>query len=81
VTLAAAVAREVSRRARARGMSQNALARAADMAPTLLHRAVKGQRNLQLDELDRIARALGVTPEHLIRLARTSLTLPGERSE
>jgi len=72
VTLADAVADEVRRRMSARGLSQNALARAAGMPPTLLHRAMNGDRQLTIDELDALARALEVTPEHLLRLARTT---------
>jgi transcriptional regulator with XRE-family HTH domain len=73
VSLADAVADEVRRRAAARGMSQNALAKAAGMAPTLLHRAIKRERHLTIDELDGLARVLDVTPEHLLRLARQAV--------
>lgn len=72
MTLADAVAAEVRRRMDARGMSQNALARAAGMPPTLLHRAMSGERDLTLDELDGIARALRRSPDRLIRDARTA---------
>jgi transcriptional regulator with XRE-family HTH domain len=74
VTLAAAVADEVQRRARSRGLSQNALARAAGMPPTLLHRAMQGRRQLQLDELERLAPALGVSAVWLIRAAASTGT-------
>ena len=71
MTLAAAVVDEVQRRMTARGMSQRALAAAAGMPPTLLHRAMSGERSLQLDELERIAPALGVTPLWFLRSALT----------
>lgn len=67
--LAAAVAAEVQRRMTARGMSQTALARAAGIPPTLLHRAVKGERVLQLDEVEALARALDVSVEWLLSAA------------
>jgi transcriptional regulator with XRE-family HTH domain len=73
VTLAAAVAGEVQRRMTARGLSQNALARAAGMPPTLLHRSLQGRRQLQLDELERLAPALGVGVVWLLRSATTGV--------
>lgn len=73
MTLAVAVADEVRRRMTERRMSQNALARAAGMPPTLLHRALNRDRHLTIDELDALAGALDVTPEHLVRLARQSI--------
>ena len=78
VSLADAVADEVRRRMSARGMSQNAAARAAGMPPTLLHRAMSGDRHLTIDELDGLAGALDVTPEYLLRLARTRAPLSGD---
>jgi transcriptional regulator with XRE-family HTH domain len=70
VSLAAAVVDEVRRRMTARGLSQNTLAKQAGMPPTLLHRAMNGERALQLDEVAAIAVVLDVTPEHLVRVAR-----------
>ena len=75
MSLADRVADEVHRRMTSRNMSQTALARAAGMPPTLLHRAVNRERHLTIDELDAVARVLGVTPEHLVRLARTRTPL------
>jgi transcriptional regulator with XRE-family HTH domain len=69
VTLAAAVADEVRRRMTARGLSQNGLSRAAGMPATLLHRAMSGERALQLDEVERLAAALGVGVSWLLRSA------------
>lgn len=80
MTLAAAVVDEVTRRRTARGMSQNALAKAAGMPPTLLHRAVKGERQLQLDELERIAPVLGISVEWLLRSALIHTPRSGDRS-
>ena len=65
MSLADAVADEVRRRMAGAGLSQTRLAAAAGMPATLLHRAVKHERDLQLDELDRLCRVLGVKPEHL----------------
>lgn len=70
MSLAAAVAGEVARRLSARGMSQNQLARAIGIPPTLVHRVVKGSRQLTLNELDAVAAVLEVTPEDLVRFAR-----------
>lgn len=69
MSLAAAVVDEVRRRLTARNMSQNALARAAGMAPTLLHRTMLGERQLTLDEFAAVAAALDVTPTYLLRVA------------
>jgi transcriptional regulator with XRE-family HTH domain len=71
VPLAAAVAEEVRRRMIARGMTQRSLARAAGIPPSLLHRAMQGRRQLQLDELEQLAPALGVTPLWFLRSALT----------
>ena len=78
MSLATDVVDEVRRRMTAAGLSQNALAKAAGMAPSLLHRAMKGERPLSLDELDAVARVLRVKPEYLVRLARTRSPLSGE---
>jgi transcriptional regulator with XRE-family HTH domain len=85
VSLAAAVADEVRRRMTARDMSQNELARAAGMPPTLLHRAVKHERALQLDEVEALARVLDVSAEWLLSSAIRTWAKrhppSGERSE
>jgi DNA-binding Xre family transcriptional regulator len=70
VTLAAAIAAEISRRLAVRGMSQNQLGKAIGIPPTLVHRVVKGTRQLTLNELDAVAAVLEVTPEDLVRFAR-----------
>lgn len=74
MSLAVAVVDEVRRRMNAAGLSQNALAKAADMAPTLLHRAMNGERALSIDELAAVAAVLKVKPEYLLRQARTRTT-------
>lgn len=71
MTLATGVTDEVRRLLSALGMSQTQLARAAQIPPSLIHRALKGDRELTLTELDRVARVLGVTPEHLVQIGRT----------
>jgi transcriptional regulator with XRE-family HTH domain len=71
VSLAVATVDEVRRRMTARGLSQRELAKRAGMPPTLLHRAMSGERVLTIDELAACAAVLDVTPEHLLRLART----------
>jgi transcriptional regulator with XRE-family HTH domain len=71
VSLAAAVVDEVRRRIEARGWSQTVLARAADMSPSVMHRTMKGDRQPTLDELERIADALGISAEYLVRVSRT----------
>jgi len=81
MTLAVAVVDEVRARMTARGMSARALARAAGMPASLLHRAMAGERPLSLDELDAVSAALGVQPDYLVRMARQRLTRPGEGSE
>jgi transcriptional regulator with XRE-family HTH domain len=84
VSLAAAVADEVRKRMRRARLSQNALAKRAGIAPTLVHRAMSGERVLSIDELGAVAAALGVKPEQLVRVAREgieSVTPSSECSE
>jgi transcriptional regulator with XRE-family HTH domain len=80
VSLAAAAADEVHRRMTAAGMSQTELARAAGMPPTLLHRCVRGQRDLQLDEIEALAGALGVGAGWLLLSALLNVPPTGDRS-
>lgn len=51
-------------------LSQNALAKRAGMPPTLVHRAMNGERVLTIDELGAVSAVLGVKPEQLVRVAR-----------
>jgi transcriptional regulator with XRE-family HTH domain len=78
VTLAAAVVDEVRHRMTARGLSAREVARRAEMPPTSVHRALNGERVLSIDELAAVARVLEVTPEHLLRLARTRTPPSGD---
>lgn len=78
MTLADTVTDEVRRRMTARVMSQNALARAAGMSPSLMHRTMLGERHLSIDELDRVAAVLEVTPEYLLRQARLATVTPSD---
>jgi transcriptional regulator with XRE-family HTH domain len=70
VSLAVAVVDEVRHRMTDRGLSARAIARAADLPPTSVHRALNGERVLSIDELDAVAAVLGVKPETLLRQAR-----------
>lgn len=70
MSLASAVTEQIRRRMIARSMSQTALARAAGIPPTLLHRTFNGERPLTIDELGAVAAVLEVTPEHVLRVAR-----------
>jgi transcriptional regulator with XRE-family HTH domain len=84
VSLAVAVVDEVRKRMTRRHLSQRALAQAAGMPPTLLHRAMNGERVLTIDELAAVADVLKVTPEQLVRVAREGIArtpLSGECSE
>jgi transcriptional regulator with XRE-family HTH domain len=54
---------------KARGMSANALARAAGIPPRLVHRVMSGERALALDEVERVAAALHVGVGWLLRSA------------
>jgi transcriptional regulator with XRE-family HTH domain len=81
VTLADAVADEVERRMLAHGLSQNALARAAGMPPTLLHRALNRERELRLHEIEWLADAFGIDVEWLLSAALTHTPRSGDCSE
>lgn len=80
MTLAGDLLEEVRRRMESRGMSQTGLARATGIPATLVHRAMNRERDLTLDELERIAPALGVSVLWLIRRACAS-PVRGARSE
>lgn len=50
-----------------RGLSQEALALAVDLAPTYVGQIERGQRNPTLDVVEQIAEALGADPLDLLR--------------
>ena len=52
---------------RARGLTQMALAEAADMHLTYLNEVERGHRNISLLNIHKLARALGVKPEELLK--------------
>lgn len=76
VSLAAALADEVQRRMTAAGLSQSELARAAGIAPTLLHRVIRGERDLQLAEVERLATAFHVGAGWLLLSALLNVHTP-----
>lgn len=74
MTLAVAVVDEVHKRMQRADLSAREVARRAGIPPTLVHRAIAGQRVLTIDELGAVAVVLGMTPEHLVRVARERIT-------
>ena len=78
MSLAAAVADEVQRRMTAAGLSAREVARRAELPPTLMHRAMRRERDLSIDELAAVATVLRLTPEHLVRVARTRIPQTGD---
>lgn len=80
MSLADDVTAEVRRRMRAVDppLSGRALADAAGIPPTLVHRTLAGERALTLDELDAVARVLGIQPEWLLRQGRIHAPRSGD---
>lgn len=62
----AAFGRTVSRLRRANGLTQEALAEAAGLHRTYVGAVERGERNVSLANIVRIARALGVAPGSLL---------------
>lgn len=60
------LARNLARWLERRGMTKEELARKAGIDPSTLYRAMVEGRQLQLNKLERVARALGVTPGQLL---------------
>ena len=60
------LARNLARWLEARGMTREELARKAGVDPSTLYRAMVEGRRLQLGNLERVAKALGVTPGQLL---------------
>ena len=63
------VATEIKAIARELGVSQGLLARQARMSRASLSLKLNGHRNMTLSELERLAAALGTTPQDLIARA------------
>jgi transcriptional regulator with XRE-family HTH domain len=51
----------------AKGLSQEALAHQAGLHRTYVGSVERGERNVSIDNIERLARALGVTPADLMR--------------
>lgn len=52
---------------KARGLSQEALAHDANLHRTYIGSVERGERNVSIDNIERLARALGVEPADLMR--------------
>jgi transcriptional regulator with XRE-family HTH domain len=50
-----------------KGLSQEALAHQAGLHRTYVGSVERGERNVSIDNIERLARALGVTPADLMR--------------
>jgi transcriptional regulator with XRE-family HTH domain len=57
----------VRRERKARGISQEALAREAGLHRTYVGSVERGTRNVSIDNIERLARALGLDPVELMR--------------
>ena len=55
------------RQREARGLSQEALAHDANLHRTYIGQVERGERNISIDNIERLARALGVEPADLMR--------------
>jgi transcriptional regulator with XRE-family HTH domain len=52
---------------KAKGLSQEALGELADLHPTYVGSVERGERNISVDNMDRLARALGLDVVDLLR--------------
>ena len=66
-TLRAIFADNVRNLRKVRGLSQEALADAASLHRTYIGSVERSERNLSLDNIGKIAAALGVSPDSLLR--------------
>jgi transcriptional regulator with XRE-family HTH domain len=66
-TLRAIFADNVRNLRKVRGLSQEALADAAGLHRTYIGSVERSERNLSLDNIGKIAAALGVSPDSLLR--------------
>jgi transcriptional regulator with XRE-family HTH domain len=67
--LRAVFAANLARERRARGLSQEALAEAAGLHRTYVGSVERAERNLALDNIEKLAAALEVEPADLLRAA------------
>lgn len=75
------VAAEIKAIARELGVSQGLLARQARMSRASLSLKLNGRRDMTLPEVERLAAALGTTPQDLIaRAERTGALAPSDDS-
>jgi transcriptional regulator with XRE-family HTH domain len=58
------------RERKARGLSQDALAHYAGLHRTYVGSVERGERNISIDNIVRLARALGIEPAELLRRPR-----------